>query len=117
MKFRKLVIGVFLFCGVHVYAQSGNCEAPVIPDIITPNHDGFNDVLIISCIEFFPTNELQVFNRWGQQIYHAFGYDNNWGGTWDQTGGDLPDGTYYYVFIATINNEEKTFNGHITISR
>lgn len=68
-----------------------------IPDVITPNGDGSNDVFFIEGIENFETNELFVYNRWGHQVYHARNYQNDWMGTWD--GKELPEGTYYYVFL------------------
>ena len=37
-------------------------------------------------------SELWVYNRWGQQIYHAKGYQNDWDGD------GYPAGVYYYVF-------------------
>ncbi|WP_167856387.1 DUF7948 domain-containing protein [Hymenobacter metallicola] len=58
-----------------------------IPNIITPNNDGINDV-------FRATNgcpgHLQVFSRWGSKVFEAPKYQNDW------NGGQVPAGTYYY---------------------
>lgn len=116
----RTIISMFclLFvCNFCVNAQTGSCNELIIPDIITPNNDGINDDWVIECIENFPDNELQVYNRWGQMIYHAFGYDNNWDGTWDKTKGDAPDGTYVYIIKVKVNGEEKTTTGALTIKR
>jgi gliding motility-associated-like protein len=79
-----------------------------VPEIITPNDDGKNDVLIIDGIEYFPNSWLKIFNRYGHVVYQKRGYDNSWGGYSNQGsfGGNrpLPGGTYYYTLIY---NEER----------
>ena len=61
-------------------------------NIITPNHDGKNDVLVIDNIQLYPGNSLAIFNRWGREVYKTTNYQNNWGGD-DNT----PAGTYFYL--------------------
>ncbi len=61
------------------------------PNIFTPNGDGINDALVFQYLEFYPDNQLNVYNRWGNVIYAQNGYANNW------TGDNLSEGTYYYV--------------------
>lgn len=73
-----------------------------IPVAITPNGDGLNDVFIIDGIEDYPDNELTIFNRWGDLVFKASDYKNDWEGnsnTGIQIGTtNLPDGTYFYHF-------------------
>ena len=78
---------------------------------LTPNGDGLNDVWNIQNIENYPDNSLAVFNRYGQEVYTASPYKNDWGGTYN--GELLPDGTYYYVLKFT--GSEKIFKGGVTI--
>jgi gliding motility-associated-like protein len=61
----------------------------------SPNGDGVNDAWFIEDILYFPTNEVFVYNIYGQEVYSKKGYINDWKGTYN--GSDLPDGTYYYV--------------------
>ena len=71
----------------------------VIHNVITPNGDGLNDTWIIDCIENFPDNTVQIFNRWGEMVNNYYHYDNRtqvWDGT-NYKGELLPAGTYYYV--------------------
>lgn len=77
----------------------------VIPTVITPNKDGLNDELFINCLESgnFPNNEIIIYNQWGDEVFTAAPYQNNWEGTHD--GKDLPDGTYYMVFKLDDNAE------------
>ncbi len=78
---------------------------------LTPNGDGLNDLWNIQNIENYPDNSLAVFNRYGQEVYTASPYKNDWGGTYN--GELLPDGTYYYVLKFT--GSEKIFKGGVTI--
>ncbi|MBH8567247.1 gliding motility-associated C-terminal domain-containing protein, partial [Microvirga sp. STS02] len=61
-------------------------------NVITPNRDGLNDVLVIDNISLYPGNTFTVFNRWGREVYKTTNYQNNWGGD-DST----PAGNYFYI--------------------
>jgi gliding motility-associated-like protein len=67
-----------------------------LPTVITPNGDGRNDRLVFDlCGEGNSSPpRLTVFNRWGQKVYHADAYNNDW-----PTAGslNLPTGQYYYI--------------------
>ncbi len=82
-----------------IYVKVG--EAPPvdpedIPTGFTPNGDGYNDLLIIPNIQANANNELVVLNRWGDVVYQAQPYKNDWDGT-SNAGGKVPDGTYYII--------------------
>lgn len=64
-------------------------------NILSPNGDGVNDKWVIDNIDFYPNNEVRVFNRAGRLIYSKKGYDNSWEGTLN--GAPLAEGTYYYI--------------------
>ncbi|MCB9292642.1 MAG: gliding motility-associated C-terminal domain-containing protein [Lewinellaceae bacterium] len=88
-----------------------------VPNGITPNGDGLNDALIFDQLllnpDAYPDNELIVFNRWGDIVYEAKPYNNDWQGT-TSNGDDLPDGTYYYVLRLDIG-EGVILRGDITV--
>jgi gliding motility-associated-like protein len=86
-----------------------------VPNAITPNDDGKNDVLIIDNIEKFPQAELTIFNRWGDVLYIGKNYRNTWNGT-NQKGDPLPEGTYYYILRLNLN-DGKILRGDMTILR
>ncbi len=72
----------------------------VIPELFTPNGDTKNDVFNIPGLDNYPKNSLQVFNRWGNMIYEAKPYKNDWDGTPNKSSmgtGKLPVGTYFYM--------------------
>jgi gliding motility-associated-like protein len=68
-----------------------------IPSAITPNGDGVNDRFEIYEIEKFAGNTLQVYNRWGQMVFEAAPYRNEWDGR-SMDGNELPEGTYFFSF-------------------
>jgi gliding motility-associated-like protein len=78
------------------------------PNIFTPNLDGLNDVLEFPNLDFFPSNHLMVWNRWGNLVLDRENYKNNW------DGGDLPGGTYYYILDVELLGEQ---SGYIFIVR
>ena len=61
----------------------------VIPNIITPNGDSFNQNFILHPL--LVGSEVRVFNRWGKELYGSTSYQNDW------DGGNLPSGVYYYT--------------------
>lgn len=64
--------------------------------LITPNGDNVNDILVINGIEAFPKNELTIVNRWGDVVYKAQPYMNDWGGE-GKDGSLLTQGIYYFI--------------------
>ncbi|MDO8366467.1 MAG: gliding motility-associated C-terminal domain-containing protein [Saprospiraceae bacterium] len=92
-----------------------SCDKILVFKGISPNDDGRNDFWHIIGIEQFPDNTVQVFNRWGNQVFEQKGYTNTgaWNGQWN--GKDLPDGTYFY-FIDLGGSAEK-LSGWLEILR
>ncbi|KKN08105.1 hypothetical protein LCGC14_1060080 [marine sediment metagenome] len=50
----------------------------------TPNGDGNNDSWVIPGIDNYPNNRVSVFNRWGNLVFEAKGYANDWDGFYKQ---------------------------------
>lgn len=77
-----------------------------IPNAFTPDRDGINDV-------FMKNYELQILNRWGQEIYSG---NEGWDGTFK--GQHIPSGTYFYfITVKGLNNELITHKGTVTLTR
>ena len=71
-----------------------------MPRGFSPDGNGVNDELIIPGIKVFVTNNVTIFNRWGNEVYNSEGpYQNDWLGR-GKNGEDLPEGTYFVVFTA-----------------
>jgi gliding motility-associated-like protein len=74
---------------------------------ISPNGDGSNDYLELVA------KKVEIFNRYGKEVYTKTNYNNDWHGQF-MGGGEMPDGTYYYV-IELVSGVKKT--GWIYINR
>ncbi len=85
-----------------------------VPQIITPNNDGFNDFWTVSNVDYFENNSVEIFNRWGSLVYKASPYDNTWDGK-NNKGNDLPDGTFFYIL--NLGNGSAPRTGFIIIHR
>lgn len=84
-----------------------------IPNAITPNGDGVNEVWNIRNLELYPNNHITILNRWGDVIMDAAPYAAAWDGTYK--GVSVPDGTYYYLI--KLNDIGQTLNGPLTVVR
>ncbi|MBN2175885.1 MAG: gliding motility-associated C-terminal domain-containing protein [Bacteroidales bacterium] len=107
-----------------------------ITSALTPNGDGANDYFEvyredagseeggegtfksvnvatdpIDLNEYYLSNKLIVFNRWGKKVFETENYQNDW------DGGDLVDGVYFYILICDGQYEDKTYKGSVMIIR
>jgi gliding motility-associated-like protein len=83
----------------------------VIPNVFSPNGDGVNDNWDIAGLRGVTICTVEIFNRWGQQVYNSHGYSVPWDGTWK--GKPLPIGTFYYVIKTVTRN----YNGWVALIR
>jgi gliding motility-associated-like protein len=86
----------------------------ILPNIITPNGDGYNDAWVLNPKINLAGSHLIIFDRWGDKVYETTNYANNWQGTYMNTGNKVPDGTYYYVLTVPAQNDH-TYEGPINI--
>ncbi|MDG1476379.1 MAG: gliding motility-associated C-terminal domain-containing protein [Vicingaceae bacterium] len=72
-----------------------------IPEGFSPNGDGVNEVFKITGLENYPDHTFIIFNRWGNKVFKAAPYNNDWTGTSEFGvtigGNELPVGTYFYI--------------------
>ena len=88
-------------------------KAPTIPNIFSPNGDGVHDKWEIAFLETYPGSTVEIYNRYGQLIFHSVGYNKPWDGTIN--GKQAPIGTYYY--IVDPKNGRKKVAGYVDIIR
>lgn len=88
-------------------------KGPVIPNIFSPNGDGVHDKWEINYLETYPGCIVEVYNRYGQLIFHSTGYSKPWDGTIN--GRPAPIGTYYY--IVDPKNGRAKMAGYVDIIR
>jgi gliding motility-associated-like protein len=77
-----------------------------IPNVITPNGDGFNDKFVVPGAEIFATT-LIMHDRWGKVVFETENYLNNWSGS------DKKGETYYY--IVDVGNGQCVYNGYVHV--
>ena len=85
----------------------------VVPGIITPNDDGYNDTWRIDGLEVYPDVTIEIFDRWGKRVFYSEGYDTEFDGTFN--GKELPMESYHYMI--DLNNGSEIIIGNITIVR
>lgn len=87
-----------------------------IPNVITPNEDGYNDYL-----EVYGNQHqlllIQVFDRWGNRIFSSQDSMAKWDGTIENQKAN--PGTYIWMirYIDLRNNKEKVLSGDVTVIR
>ena len=90
---------------------AGECSF-LVHNAFSPNNDDKNEVFYIENIEqttCFPSNAVEIYNRWGILVYETKQYDNvarvfkgiSEGRITIDTSEHLPTGTYIYSFIST----------------
>lgn len=105
---------------------NGTCESPRaqikvivglsvvnIANTFTPNGDGINDYWKISQIENYPAATVQVFTRYGQEVFESKGYSSPFNGT--MNGKALPAGVYYYII--NLKTDCNILSGSLTLIR
>lgn len=86
---------------------------PSIPNIFSPNGDGVHDKWEIAYLNTYPGSTVDIYNRYGQLIFHSDGYNVPWDGT--VNGNPVPVGTYYY--IVNPKNGRKLMSGYVDVIR
>jgi hypothetical protein len=104
-----------------------NCPNYVLPNVFTPNGDGYNDAFgafnqtnlpsedepgsmmpdLSKCPRFVRAVNFTVYSRWGKEVFKAISAGENslfinWNGK-NSDGSDAPAGTYYYVAEVTFD--------------
>ncbi|MCF8296861.1 MAG: gliding motility-associated C-terminal domain-containing protein [Saprospiraceae bacterium] len=74
-----------------------SCDLYSLPNVFTPNGDGYNDFFIPFPYNFVDHIDLQIFNRWGNIVFVSNDPDINWDGKNKDSHNIVPDGVYFYV--------------------
>ena len=94
-----------------------------LPNVITPNGDGFNDVFEpkVTGLSLITGAKTVIFNRWGNILWDTDDPLIQWDGKSKQTKMDCPQGTYFYItditYVDTTGEEKLHLQGSITIVR
>lgn len=93
-----------------------------VPNIFTPNDDGYNDKLeFFFSSEFDYSGDLNIFDRWGNLIYRQKNVNPNTTLSWDGIfkGKKLDPSVYVWVFTYSIldNDHAQVIFGNVTLIR
>lgn len=83
---------------------------PVITTLFTPNGDGYNDRWEILNLHKVGPCVVNVYDRWGTQVFFNNDYQNEWNGTYQ--GKVLSNDTYFY-FVRCFDG--KLYKGTVNI--
>ena len=87
------------------------------PNSFTPNNDGVNDVWIPVALGI-TSYSLQIFNRWGEQVWMTMDAQLPWLGNTQDGSHFLPDGLYHYsVKVEDQLKYPRTYSGSIQLLR
>lgn len=87
------------------------------PNVFTPNGDGENDFFYINFGDVVSNVRLNIFNRWGQEVYTSINYElcdqetglNCWDGLDMSTSDFCPEGSYFYTIEMLDGRKNKGF--------
>lgn len=104
----------WVFCEI----LNGDINNLFIPNALSPNGDGVNDMFRLPQLMSDVQMRITIFTQWGQVVYQNENYLNNWDGKGNLgvfNGKDLESGTYYYVLI--IGDDRPPIKNYIYLSR
>jgi gliding motility-associated-like protein len=112
-QFHTITLTAFLNGCPSVYSYSletyYDSELLIIPNIISPNGDGRNDMWRVISRNMAGL-QVDIFNRWGTLIERVDGINDTWAPK------DVSSGTYYYRLLATgLDGEVYNREGQITV--
>ena len=89
-----------------------NSASPLfLYNAFSPDGDGKNDTWEVKNIDSFPDNDLKIFDRSGNLVFRAAGYNSTM--FWD--GKNVSSGTYIYILRVKIDGKDDYFKGAITM--
>lgn len=78
------------------------CPLIRFPNIFTPNGDGINDAFRPVDFQDLGQISIRIYNRWGREVYRSIDaddfYNKGWDGRDQNTGNEVTNGVYYYIF-------------------
>lgn len=88
-----------------------NVDEIKLPNVFTPNNDGFNDVWDYSLLKETQNLKLMIFDRFGEKVYErkSDSDDYFWDGK-NEIQRPLPIGTYWVTYSYNVKNSPETIS-------
>jgi gliding motility-associated-like protein len=88
----------------------------ILPNVFTPNNDGFNDELKFSGLDRCRTYSLTIYNRWGQVVYETTDAGTEFWNGKNGTKEEQIAGVYFYLLTAS-DNSSHIIKGSVNLIR
>ncbi len=94
------------------------CLDFTVPNVFTPNYTGPNgkDNKFYIKTDNINSWSIQIFDRWGKEMYKSNNVYNYWDGT-NESGEQAPDGVYYYVINGVCQSKTYKKQGFVQLIR
>lgn len=90
-----------------------------VPNSFTPDNNTFNNEFVPVLTAGFDllNYNLEIYNRWGEKVFHSLEYEKGWNGTVD--GINVQDGMYTWKIVVGLleNDENMEIIGHVNLLR
>lgn len=101
----------------HFCPETAACfDGAYIPTGFSPNGDGMNDILYVLVGKDVYEMRLDIYNRWGEKMFHSESMSYGWDGSY--RGEAVDPGVYTYtLYVKFLDDEVQNFGGNITVIR
>ena len=98
-----------------IYISVEECEVVLeMPNAISPNDDGYNDVFRPIVMENVIQANLIIFNRWGRKLFDSSNLMEGWDGK--HNGKKCSEGVYFWIVkYKGINRKDYQQSGSVTV--
>jgi gliding motility-associated-like protein len=92
------------------------CDTFYMPGAFTPNGDGSNDVFRPIYSPYLTNYQLEIYDRWGQQVYADKDVHKGWNGA--VNGHPQPAGSYVWMIrYENFENRLRSLKGVVLLVR
>lgn len=95
---KSIVFGLFSIFWSILIAQASRNSITTNQQVLIPSVFELKKPFVIQHIEDYPDNELFIFDKQGNLVYHTEYYDNKWEGKKEDGTEVLEDELFYFIF-------------------
>jgi len=109
-------------CNAEDTIEIKDCSELVLPNVFTPNDDGKNDRFKPKINGEISEYKIQIFNRWGKEVYESSDAEDGWNGKNFNNGGENTEGVYFFIAYYTAvvfpqPDRKSKITGSVTLMR